>query len=367
MAKVLASPSRYIQGKNVLVEIGKHVAPLGKRALVLISEGGYKRVGERVEKSLKEASMEFVVDYFNGEASKVELDRLQKIMEKHTLDLVIGVGGGKILDTAKAVAFYGKTPVVVCPTSASTDAPCSALSVLYTEEGVFDEYLFLPSNPNMVLMDTEIVVRSPVRLTVAGMGDALATKFEARMAVAIGATNMVGGMPTKAAIALADLCFDILMQEGLKAKLAQEAGALTDAVEQIIEANTLLSGLGFESAGLSAAHSVHNGMTALEETHHCYHGEKVSFGVLTQLVLENAPMEEISEVVEFCLDVGLPVCLADLGVTQIDETKLREVAELAADPNEMIHNMPFEVDADKVLAAILAANRIGIYAKELRG
>ena len=107
--------------------------------------------------------------------------------------------------TAKAVAYYEKTPVLICPTIASTDAPCSALSVIYTEEGVFEEYLFLPSNPDMVMMDTEIIAESPVRLTVAGMGDALATYFEARACQRSDAASCAGGKITGAAMALAKL------------------------------------------------------------------------------------------------------------------------------------------------------------------
>ena len=110
-------------------------------------------------------------------------------MDAQGCDLVIGIGGGKTLDTAKAVAFYKKVPVLICPTIASTDAPCSALSVIYTDAGVFEEYLFLPANPNMVLMDTDIISQSPVRLTVSGMGDALATYFEARACQISGAAN----------------------------------------------------------------------------------------------------------------------------------------------------------------------------------
>ena len=175
---------------------------------------------------------------------------------------------GKIFDTAKAAAYYEKTPVLICPTIASTDAPCSALSVIYTDEGVFEEYLFLPKNPDLVLMDTDVITASPVRLTVAGMGDALATYFEARACVTKGAGTCAGGLSTEAAYALAKLCFDTLMNEGVKAKIALDAGVCTKAVEKVIEANTLLSGIGFESCGLAGAHAIHNGLTVLPECHH---------------------------------------------------------------------------------------------------
>ena len=282
-------------------------------------------------------------------------------MKDSGCDLVVGVGGGKIFDTAKAVAFYNKTPVMICPTIASTDAPCSALSVIYTDDGVFEEYLFLPSNPNMVMMDTDIIAKSPVRLTVAGMGDALATYFEARACKQSGAVSCAGGKTTEAAMTLAELCFNTLMEEGVKAKIALEAGACTESVEKIIEANTLLSGIGFESAGLAGAHAIHNGMTVLEECHDMYHGEKVAFGTITQLVLENVPVEELEEVIEFCIEVGLPITWKQLGAKKITDQQIMEVAEAACAENDTLHNMPFEVTPETVFAALKAADAYGRY------
>ena len=282
-------------------------------------------------------------------------------MKEKDCDLVIGIGGGKIFDTAKAVAYYQKVPVLICPTIASTDAPCSALSVLYTDEGVFEEYLFLPANPNLVLMDTEIIAKSPVRLTVAGMGDALATYFEARACQRSQATSCAGGKTTEAAMALARLCFDTLMEEGVKAKIALEAGACTTAVEKVIEANTLLSGIGFESAGLAGAHAIHNGLTVLEECHSMYHGEKVAFGTITQLVLENVPAEDLEEILDFCIEVGLPVTLEQLGVKEATDEKIMAVAKAACAENDTLHNMPFEVTPESVAAAIKAADAYGKY------
>jgi len=363
MANILNSPGRYVQGAGELSKLGKYAEGYGKKALILISQSGYKRIGGRVETGFAETGCSTVFDYFNGECCKTEINRLIGVMEKEGCDLVIGIGGGKILDTAKAVAYYRHTPVVICPTIASTDAPCSALSVIYTEKGVFEEYLFLPSNPDMVLMDTEVIAQSPVRLTVSGMGDALATYFEARAVLAKDALTCAGGHGTLAAHALAKLCFDTLMEEGVKAKLALEAGACTPAVEKIIEANTLLSGIGFESGGLAGAHAIHNGFTVLEECHHMYHGEKVAFGTIAQLVLEDMPADELEDVIGFCIDVGLPVTLKELGVEEVTKEKIMAVAEAACAETDTLHNMPFEVTPEKVYAAIMAADAYGNYFK----
>ena len=130
-------------------------------------------------------------------------------------------------------------------------------------------------------------------------------------------------------------------------------------MENIIEANTFLSGIGFESGGLAGAHAIHNGFTVLPQCHEYYHGEKVAFGTLVQLVLEDAPMEEIAEVVDFCQTVGLPTTLEEIGITEVKKEEIMAVAQAASAPGESIHNMPFEVDTEKVCAAILAADALG--------
>lgn len=357
MARVFISPSKYVQGAGELDRLGEYTKVYGKKALVIISAGGKKRFGERVEASLVAAGVECAFDEFCGECSQAEIDRLVEVLKGTGSDVVLGVGGGKIFDTAKAVAAAVDVPVVVVPTIAATDAPCSALSVIYTDEGQFKEYQFFKQNPNLVLMDTEVIAKSPVRLTVSGMGDALATYFEARACKRSDAGTCAGGKVTSAAMALARLCYETLMSDGVKAKLALEAGACTESVEKVIEANTLLSGLGFESAGLAGAHAIHNGMTAMPETHAFYHGEKVAFGTLTQLVLENA--DELYEVLDFCVEVGLPVTFAQLGVADASYDRVLEVARLACADNDTLHNMPFEVTPEKVANAMLAADAYG--------
>ncbi|MDL2232127.1 glycerol dehydrogenase [Ruminococcaceae bacterium OttesenSCG-928-L11] len=358
MQSIIASPGRYIQGKNALEDLCTHAGKLGKSLFVLVSKSGKGRVEQAVARSAAAAGCTVEYAIFNGECSKGEIDRLGKLYKASGCQVVIGIGGGKILDTAKAVAHYHGVPVVIVPTIASTDAPCSALSVIYTEEGAFQEYLFLPSSPNLVLVDTEIVASAPVRLLVAGMGDALATYFEARACVRSDSGNCVGGKATLAAAALAELCYNTLLENGFAAKLAVEQTVCTKAVEAVIEANTLLSGLGFESAGLAGAHAIHNGLTALEETHAMYHGEKVAFGTLVQLVLENAT-DDIETVLHFCREIDLPVTLGQLGVDKIDPARLMEVATLACAETDTMGNLPFAVTAEDVYAAILSADALG--------
>lgn len=361
MANILISPSKYVQGAGELGRLGEYAAVYGKKALILLTRSGDKRVGDKVRGGLDAAGMTACFEYFQGECSKNEISRITAAVEQRDCDMVIGIGGGKILDTAKAAAFHTRKPVLICPTIASTDAPCSALSVIYTDDGVFEEYLFLPSNPNLVLMDTEVIAASPARLTISGMGDALATYYEARACLRSGASNCAGGKPTLAAMALAQLCRDTLLQEGEKAALALAAKACTPAVEKVVEANTLLSGLGFESAGLAGAHAIHNGLTVLPECHHMYHGEKVAFGTITQLVLENVDARELEEIILFCVRVGLPVTLEQLGVSDVTEEKLMAVAMAACAENDTLHNMPFPVTARSVCAALKAADAYGRY------
>ncbi|MCT4634366.1 MAG: glycerol dehydrogenase [Firmicutes bacterium] len=357
--KITISPGKYIQGPGELKKIENYTKDFGKKPFIISDDFVMNLTKDTVSESYAQADGEFHMELFKGECSKIEVNRLIDIAKVNGCDMVVGIGGGKTLDTAKAIAYYIHQPVMIVPTIASTDAPCSALSVLYTEEGIFDEYLLLPTNPAIVLMDTDIIAKAPVRLLVAGMGDALATYFEARACKRSNASTMAGAKATDAAMALAKLCYDSLISDGLKAKLAAESKVSNSAVEKIIEANTFLSGIGFESGGLAGAHAIHNGLTVLEECHHLYHGEKVAFGTLTQLALENAPMAEIEEVIDFCLDVGLPVTLEDMGAKDVTNEQLMEVAKASVAEGETIHNMPFSVTAEDVYAAILTADKLG--------
>lgn len=361
MKKIMISPSKYVQGENELGNLGEYVKAFGSSALLISSKDDQGRVQDLLDAAQKKADFKLESGGFNLECSWAEVNRLKAVAESKGCDVIIGLGGGKSLDTAKAVAHLIKKPVIVVPTIASTDAPCSALAVIYTEQGEFEEYFFFPQNPNLVLVDTQIIANAPVRFLVAGMGDALSTWIEARACAKSFAQNASHGHSTMAAIAIAELCYKTLFEDSLKAKAACEAHVVTMALENVIEANILLSGLGFESSGLAACHSIHNGLTCLEETHHFFHGEKVAFGAIVQLVLENAPHDELMRTIKYCQSVGLPTCLADLGVKQVTHEKVMKVAVGSTAEGETIHNMPFPVTADMVCAAIFAADKLGAH------
>lgn len=374
MRKAFICPTKYVQGEDEILNLGYFVQTFGKSALLIAHKDDVARVKDKLDATAKKFGISFVESSFAGECSRQEVARLQEVAKQNKCACTIGLGGGKAIDTAKCVA-EGEALIIV-PTIAATDAPTSHSAVLYMPDGAFDDYAYFKANPSVVLIDTTVIAKAPTRFLVSGMGDALSTYFEAR-ATSASYSNVNAGLPcgfregfagpakgTKTALALATLCYETLLEEGVKAKAACDQNVVTPALEDIIEANILLSGLGFESGGLAAAHAIHDGLTVLEGTHKMFHGEKVAFGTLVQLVLENAPEEEINEVIGFCLSVGLPVCLEDIGVESISAEELKAVAEKACIPEESIHSMPFPVAPKDVEAAILVADRIGREAKE---
>jgi len=369
MRKAFISPTKYVQGENELLNLGYFVKTFGTKALLIANKGDYERVKPQLDASASKFKVEFITADFGGECSRNEVAKLQAIAKKNSCDCTIGLGGGKSIDTAKCVA--DGNPLIIVPTIAATDAPTSHSAVLYHEDGAFDDYAYFKQSPSVVLIDTTVIAKAPVRFLVSGMGDALSTYFEAR-ATQRSYSNVNAGLPcgaregvcppaigTKTAFALAQLCYESLLADGVKAKQSCEAKMVTPALESIIETNILLSGLGFESGGLAAAHAIHNGLTVLEGTHKMMHGEKVAFGTLVQLVLENSPMEEIDEVLNFCWSVGLPTTLAEIGVESISEKELMAVAKKSCLKEESIHAMPFPVTPEMVAAAILVADKLG--------
>jgi glycerol dehydrogenase len=362
MSLLFCSPGRYVQGVGAIKEIGSHAVRLGSSALLVGGKTALSLAGPEIRASLADKNVACHQECFCGISSQSEVDRLVAIAVAKRADIVIAVGGGAAIDAGKAASHALQTPVIVVPTTVATDAPCSALSVIYTDAGVFDHYLLLRRNPDCILVDSALIARSPVRFLVAGMGDALATYWESDTCARSGRTNPLtgGGSQTLATRALARLCYDTLLESGVQAKLAVSQGVVTPAVEAILEANTLLSGLSSENGGHAGGHAVHNGLTTLADTKNNLHGEKVAFGVLVQMIMEGRPQQAISEVQGFCHAVGLPLCLADLGLTAPTREEIQQVAQAAVADGETIHATWFPVTSAMVEAAIWTADALGV-------
>ncbi|MDO4289158.1 MAG: glycerol dehydrogenase [Eubacterium sp.] len=357
MSKVICSPGCYVQGKGEMQRLADYCSKIGaKAAYLLIDQFIYDTYKEQIISSFEAEGFAYTIGIFGGECSENEIQRHKMALGQ--AGVIIGIGGGKTLDTAKAIAFYTSISIIVVPTAASTDAPCSRLSVVYTDSGTFDHYLPLNKNPDIVIMDTEIIAKAPVRFLMAGIGDALATYYEAAACEQSNAVTMAGGHITKAAFTLAKLSLETLLEDGIKAKLAAEQGVTSKALENIVEASTYLSGIGFESSGLAAAHAIHNGLTVLEETHHLLHGEKVVFGTICQMVLENRPMEEIRVIVDFCKRCNLPTTFKAMGMDQVSDEKLMAVAVASCAEDDTMGNMPFVVEPEDIVAAMKIADQI---------
>lgn len=316
MSKIICSPGEYIQGKGEMKRLADYYESADRKGLFLV-KGAYMIVDsffsteqykKQITESFQKKNITFSFNVFGGECCMKEIEKHKNNMDKY--DMVIGIGGGKTLDTAKAVSFYAHMPVMIVPTAASSDAPCSRLAVIYKEDGTFEKYLPLRSNPDMVIMDTEVIAKAPVRFLVAGIGDALATCYEAEACEQSGIVTMAGGQSTRAAIALSQLCREILFEDGLKAKIAVEENVSSKAVE-------------------------------------------------------NRPFEEIVKLISFCKSLGLPTTFKDLNLSDVSDEALMSAAQASCDKDDTMGNMPFTVTPEDVFAAMKTANRLASFVPQM--
>jgi glycerol dehydrogenase len=359
MVKIMIAPSRYVQGSGVIKEAAKYIGHLGTKFFFIGGPTALSVIREKVSASLDEKSLKYHFEEFRGQCTRSSAAALSDKARKFGAQVIVGTGGGRTIDTAKAVSYELDSSLVILPTVASSDAPCSALSVQYKEDHTFDRFLILKRNPDVILVDSRIIAEAPTRYFVAGMGDALATWFEAFTCTKSSAKNLPGGVTTSAALNLAKLCYDTLMKYGTSAKMAVDQNIVTPAVEMVIEANILLSGLGFESSGLAGAHGIQEGLHVLEGTEKTLHGELVAFGAIAQLVMENYSKEEIDGVIGFCNAVGLPVTLKQLGVSNTSPENLIKAANVACMEGLTTHNTYFEINPELILGVLIGANALG--------
>lgn len=350
-------PSRYVQGDGAMSRLGQELARLCKRPLLIIDDFIFSTYGEAIEADLKANNLEFAIVGFSGSCTQEKSKVFAQKCSKDGYDLVAGMGGGSAIDAAKGAAVLGDDlglKVVSIPTVASNDAPTSRACVFYSSDGSLEKVSLLEENPRLVLVDTGIIAKAPVRFLISGIGDALTTKFEAEQCAGSGHLSRLGARQTLTGMAIGDLCYRTLRKYAKQAVWSVENEIVTEALEYVVEATILLSGAGFENGGLAAAHAMTRGLSMLPQLHSCLHGYEVAYGLMIQLVLEGRPDDFILDMMGFYRDIGLPACLADLGLKEVTADILDRIADATcAAQDSHIHKMVLPVNEAKLAGAIL--------------
>ncbi|MDR2302819.1 MAG: glycerol dehydrogenase [Deltaproteobacteria bacterium] len=354
------APFRYVQGPDALKALPRLARPHGRKLLTIIDPFLHDRLKRALETYLARTEVTSVFHKFGGECTLAEIASLTKLARQTLSEVICGLGGGKTLDTAKLVAKALKKPLIIAPSSAATDAPVSAMGVIYHPDGRHLRCELLDHAPELVLVDSTLISQAPIRLFVSGLGDALSTQFEAQANALSNTPNYVGPgyRPTLAGLAVAEACQRVIMKKGLKALKALKAQKLTQDLEDVIEANILLSGLGFENTGCAGAHALHTGIHEIEGSNRLYHGEVVAFGLLFQLALEKAGPKKLSPILAFMAKAGLPLCFSDLGLRPSPKN-LALISARILDGNSGIEAEPFPVTKPLIASALNQANRLG--------
>lgn len=349
------APAQVIRGRGVLQQSGTVLARLGQRPLVVVGDRTLATVRPLLHPALESAQLQTAYAAYHPDCSEKTLTALQAAAHAHQADLIIGVGGGKALDAAKLLAHQLGLPVVTIPTSAATCAAWTALSNVYSEQGAFLYDVSLATCPNVLILDYALVQTAPSRTLVAGIGDAIAKWYEASVSSGHSQQTL-----TIAAVQQARILRDILLQKSTIA-LREPGGSVW---QEVVDASVLLAGvvggLGGAQCRTVAAHAVHNGLTHLLSSHGTLHGEKVAYGILVQLRLEELirgnqlARTARQQLLKFYPEIGLPTSLNDLGMAHTTLADLQHAAAIACAPRSDIHHLPFPVDPVHLVAAMVS-------------
>lgn len=349
------APARVLRGFQVLERAGEAIAHLGKRPLVVGGIHTLAATNSQLQQVLAQQQLSYVQKSYNPDCSEASLASLREDAAQHQADLIIGIGGGKALDTAKLLAHQCQLPVVTIPTSAATCAAWTALSNIYSDRGAFQYDVPLDRCPDLLVLDYSLIQTAPQRTLVAGIGDALAKWYEASVSSGSSPATLI-----IAAVQQARVLRDILFQKSADALKAPGGEDWQEVVDATVLLAGVIGGLGGAQCRTVAAHAVHNGLTHLPVAHDALHGEKVAYGILVQLRLEEMlqgnqlAASARQQLLKFYAEIGLPQTLEDLGLGNITLAELRQVAEIACSPNSDIHRLPFPVFPEQLIAAMVS-------------
>lgn len=355
MYRILYTPTKYIQGPGALGQAGDILKRYATCFAVLdpgIETFLREQLTAAFDKKTVPDAPALVMTPAQGECCDEEIDRLAALAREAGADVVIAAGGGKTVDIGKSVAAKLGVNSVIAPTIAASDAPTSSIAIMYTKDHVYLGATRFPDNPYMILVDTDIIARAPARFLAAGMGDALATKIEAERCMKAGNKNLHGHTGTLAALQLASYAYDLILEHGEEAMRDLAAKKTSPAFEAVVEANILMSGLGWENCGLTIPHAFHGAMTPIPKFDGAMHGERVALGVLIQLHYDGET-GELEKLTRFFKAVGLPTSFADIaGGKSITDDELAQATAIITKPGTYAHNLPGGLDNEKLAASL---------------
>ncbi|WP_353171006.1 glycerol dehydrogenase [Acinetobacter rudis] len=317
MLKIMGFPGEYIQGEHALSSIGDIANRQQFKKIGLIYDPATEgHILNKVTKSLSQSNVEYICYKFAGECTYKLIAYLTQTIQQHGIDSLIALGGGKAMDTTKGISKRLHIPMIICPTVASSDAPTSRLIIIYDDQHKVQAVEKTQRNPDIVLVDLDTIVHAPARFFAAGIGDAISKMFEVNQCKKAHGLNSFSTSPLETALLLANHTYYNLMQWGKMAYEDVKQHQISVSVERVVESTVLLSGLAFESGGLSLAHALIRGLTAIPELASQLHGELVAYGTVVQAVLENREHQFIIELINFLRSVDLPTTLYELGYQQ---------------------------------------------------
>lgn len=353
MITVHAAPSEYILQEGALEFLEEKLLARGISSAIIVTGEKSWAAAKVYWPSVDTIQTEVFV--YNGECSLSEIERLKKSSQH--VDAIIGVGGGKVVDLAKATANEVHKQVIIVPTLASNCAPWTPLSVLYNDEGIFTGYEVYPVSTSLLIVEPAICLAAPRELFVAGIGDTLAKWYEADVQLRSIEHKTV---PLFISHHSAKACKDILIKESSAALEAVDTQIMNESFVKVVEVMFMYAGMvggyGDHYGRTAADHSIHNGLTALEGSHHILHGIKVAYGIIVQLMLEER-LDEITALTPFYEALNLPKSLREMSLENVMEDELKQVALKAILPTESIHLMPLgDISVENIVNILTKLN-----------
>ena len=345
-----------LRGDGAWQEALPKIAALTKRPLLLGRSSATAGLREQLRTDLQAQGLVVTTAELAHDCCERDLQRLSRHLATSGCDAVVAAGGGKVLDSGKLLAHRHGLACITVPTSAATCAGWTALANLYSPEGAFESDVALDRCPDLLVFDHNLVRQAPTRTLASGIADAMAKWYEASVSSGASSDGMV-----QQAVQMARVLRDQLLLESRQA-MAEPGGAAWVRVAEACGLTAgLIGGIGGARCRTVAAHAVHNGLTQLQASHGRLHGEKVGFGILVQLRLEEViggnqlAGQARRQLLPFFQELGLPVNLEDLGLTEASLQELQQVAAFACRPGSDLHHLPFAVEPADLLAALVSS------------